>query len=168
VKDCYSFIPTSALVRKKLREEMKNRNWKRKGNNKLRHFLMGNVQMNKDGQTDDPTRFSAIQVSHIYNIGEHLEFRIWGWIPKNLVERYKVQRKDVISFLVDLFNNLNNNSDSKDFWKDIFECDCIQKTNGSIVIGYPKDNWNFIDFGSLDNFDEKKKAFESMLGGENE
>ncbi len=38
----------------------------------IRHFLMGS--------TNEP-EFSTIQVSHVYNNGDNLEFRIWGWLP---------------------------------------------------------------------------------------
>jgi len=149
LKNCYGFIPTSALIRKELRGKMKSEEWKGKENEILRHFLMGELR-----------RFSAIQVSHIYYTRGNWEFRIWGWIPRNLDKKFNIQREEVISFLMSLLN-------SENFWKNIFENDFIEKINGNCIIKYSdnENNWNFIDFGDLENLDERKKAFESMLRG---
>ncbi len=149
LKNCYGFIPMSALIRKELRGKMKSEEWKGKENEILRHFLMGELR-----------RFSAIQVSHIYYTRGNWEFRIWGWIPRNLDKKFNIQREEVISFLMSLLN-------SENFWKNIFENDFIEKINGNCIIKYSdnENNWNFIDFGDLENLDERKKAFESMLRG---
>ncbi len=171
LRDYYSFIPTSALIRKELRKRIKEK-WI--NNTKLRHFLMGYMQKNKKLAQEDPTRFSAIQVSHIYNTGEHWEFRIWGWIPKNLDKKFDVQREEVIDFLMLLLNNQeddnsnrSNEEMSKGFWESIFGDNCVEKINGNYIIKYSdnENNWNSIDFGDLENLDERKKAFESMLRG---
>lgn len=108
LKDRYSFIPTSALIRKELRSRIR---YKWKNNKNLRHFFMGKLG-----------RFSAI---HIYWNGRNWEFRIWGWIPKDMQSRIKqknnnISRNNIINFLKELFN-------SQDFWKEIFDVDCIEK-----------------------------------------
>jgi len=140
LKDYYGFIPTSALVRMELRNRIRNK-W---SNNKdLRHFLMGKLG-----------RFSAIQVSHVYWNGEIWEFRMWGWIPKDLENRYGVARSDIIGFIKSELNN-------KQIWEDVFSCD-PKKPNGSYLLEYPEDNWNFVD---LDKVSNVKDAFKTMVIG---
>ncbi len=144
LKDCHGFIPTSALVRKGLRIKIKNE-WK--DNDKLRHFLMGELG-----------RFSAIQISHIYWNGKNWEFRIWGWVPKNLDGKFGVTRNNIVE-------SIKNTLNEKEFWNSAFGNFCfLEKLNGdSIVTEYPNTNWNFIDFGKLSNA-EIKKAFAKIIG----
>jgi len=150
LKDNYSFLPTSAIVRKELRKKIREK-W---GKDELRHFLMGYVQMKKDLQEIDPTRFSAIQVSHAYWNGKNWEFRIWGWIPEKVIG---VSRNNIIEFLKGLFN-------SRDFWVGIFGCECIEKPNGQkYLVEYPKVGWNFIDLGGDI---ETKEALRDMMRGD--
>jgi len=150
LKDYYSFIPTSALVRKSLRFKIRIQF----RNHNLRHFLMGNIQTNKRFMNIDPTKFSAIQVSHIYWNGENWEFRIWGWIPKNLESLYGVVRSEVIGFIKRELNN-------ERFWENVLSC-APEKPNGSNLLEYPEDNWNFVDLGKVSNV---KDVFKTMVIG---
>ena len=91
---------TSPVVRKSIREEIKK---KFKGNDDLRHFLMGNIQKIKALKEKDPTRFSAIQVSHIYKKNNNLEFRIYGWLPD--IKPINGNVDGIIELLTELFEN---------------------------------------------------------------
>jgi len=154
LKDFYKFIPTSALVRKGLREKIRSK-W---NNDDLRHFLMGKLG-----------NFSAIQVSHLYWNEENWEFRVWGWVPENIDQRLrlelkeneneKVSRKDIVNYIKQIFNDQN-------FWQSCLGIDnscLLQKTEGEIIIEYPKSGWNFIDFKEREH-DKVKEAFEKMIG----
>ncbi|MDL1970439.1 MAG: type III-B CRISPR module RAMP protein Cmr1 [Candidatus Desulfofervidaceae bacterium] len=89
-----SWLITTPFVRKEIRKAIKN---KFPQNQPLRHFLMGKVI----GQN---TKFSAIQVSHIYqNSNNNLEFRIWGWLPKS---KCQDKRNEIIKLFSELFNNV--------------------------------------------------------------
>jgi len=138
LKDCYGFIPTSALVRRELREKIRSK-W---NNDNLRHFLMGKV--------GEQNKFSAIQVSHLYWNGENWEFRIWGWIPENidqklrleLNENEKVSRKDIVDYIKQIFGH-------KNFWQS-----CLGIDNSCIL---------HIDFKGQED-DKVKETFEKMIG----
>ncbi|SDN71628.1 CRISPR-associated protein, Cmr1 family [Desulfonauticus submarinus] len=84
---------TSPVVRKSIRKEIKK---KFKGNNALRHFLMGKV-------AGKNTKFSAIQVSHVYKNNNRLESRIYGWLPNIWPIKGKVD--GIIELLTELFEN---------------------------------------------------------------
>ncbi len=92
---------TSPVVRKPIRKEIKK---KFKGNNALRHFLMGNIQKIKALKEKDPTRFSAIQVSHIYKKNNNLEFRIYGWLPD--IKPINGNVDDIIKLLQKIFEEV--------------------------------------------------------------
>jgi CRISPR-associated protein Cmr1 len=87
---------TSPVVRKEIRKQIKT---SFKSNNNLRHFLMGNIQMEKKHAEKDPTRFSAIQVSHVYKNGEDLEFRIYGWLPPIFPLKFKDEHEKQHDYL---------------------------------------------------------------------
>jgi len=89
------FLPTSALVRKELRSRIRD-NWR--NNNRLRHFLMGELG-----------KFSAIQVSHFYWNGKNWEFRIWGMMLKNSKNIFGVSREDILNFI----------KKNDEFWKEM-------------------------------------------------
>ncbi len=169
--DYYGFIPTSALVRKELRKRFRedyiNNNpntcssWIQQLSTdalkELRHFIMGELG-----------RFSAINVSHIYGNGKSWEFRVYGWIPKDIRQRLninniKIKRSDIIDYLKQIFND-------QQFWQACLGSFCfLQKAEDKqVIVEYPNDGWNFIDFGKL-NREETKEAFSKILrGGENE
>ncbi|WP_457753981.1 hypothetical protein [Thermococcus sp.] len=153
LKDIYRFLPTSALVRKDLRSRIRNK-WR--NNDRLRHFLMGNVQVGnmqvrKNSQEVDPTRFSAIQISHIYWNGKNWEFRIWGWVPKDIKSKFGVSRNDILEFIKGEFEN-------DKFWKNVFGTNCV-----SSLVEYPNKGWNFVDFGEIEKREEKFEAFKQMV-----
>ncbi len=62
----------------------------------IRHFLMGKVSR-------DNTRFSAIQVSHVYQNGDNLEFRIYGWLPN--IKPLKGNVNEILELLNSLFTD---------------------------------------------------------------
>lgn len=160
LKNYYGFLPTSALVRRELRKKIGEK-WSR--NHKLRHFLMGNVQMRRNLQELGPTRFSAIQISHIYRDEKEWELRIWGWVPRDIQSKYGVNRIYVMNFIVQTLND-------KSFWDNVFKKFCFLEKLGEdkIIVEYPDTNWNFIDFGGL-NKDEIEEVFKKiLLGDENE
>ncbi len=156
LKDCYGFVPSSALIRKELRNRIRNK-WS--NNDKLRHFLMGNIQVNKNLQKEDPTRFSAIQISHIYWTGKNWELRILGWIPKDLFKRYGVERAGAMNFIKEVFNDA-------EFWNDSIGCIPVSNSSDKIIMEYPDANWNFIDFGQLSRIEDINKALTEMVKGD--
>ena len=156
LKDYYGFVPSSALIRKELRNRIRNK-WSNK--DKLRHFLMGNIQTARKLQKEDPTRFSAINVSHVYWNGKNWEFRIWGWIPTDLFKRYGVERPKAMNFIKEVFNDA-------EFWNNSIGCVPVSNSSNKIIIEYPDANWNFIDFGQLNSIEDIKKAFTEMVKGD--
>jgi CRISPR-associated protein Cmr1 len=154
LKDCYGFIPSSALIRKELRNILRNKDefnnystfLKRvpddaqdKFLNQLRHFLMGELG-----------RFSAIQISHIYWTGKNWEFRILGWIPKSLDKKFGITRNDIITFIKNVLNDPN-------FWNSTLGCSI------SGITEFSNNGWNFIDLGNFGDIREVKEALKEMV-----
>lgn len=162
LKDCYGFIPSSALIRKELRNILRNKGEVNKYSTflkrvpddaqdkfltQLRHFLMGELG-----------RFSAIQISHIYWTGKNWEFRIWGWIPKNLDEILSSnpdKKSDITRDNLMIF--IKNTLSDSEFWKNALGCSI------SGIVEYPNNGWNFIDLGSVGDVEKVKEAFKEMV-----
>jgi len=149
LKDCYGFLPTSALIRKVLRDKIREK-WQ--NNNELRYFLMGKLG-----------KSSAIQVSHMYWNGEEWKFRIWAWIPEDTLSNYGVDRSDIMNFIMQTL-------DDKNFWNNIFgNHRFIEKSEeDKIIIKYPNTGWNLIDFGDFEKGKINDVFKNILLGGENE
>jgi CRISPR-associated protein Cmr1 len=85
LKDEYKFIPSSPIVRYRIRELFRNKSL----SDDLRHFILGfmsthNKKISLRLDDRDVTKLgSKIYVSHIYKNDDDWEFRVWGWIPEN-------------------------------------------------------------------------------------
>lgn len=143
LKDCYGFTPSSALVRKELRNRIRNK-WL--NNDKLRHFLMGELG-----------NFSAVQISHIYWNGKNWEFRIWGWIPKNLNEILGNSDKKSDTTRDNIMTFIKNTLSDSEFWENALGCSISE------IIEYPNNGWNFIDLGGVGDVEKVKDAFKEMV-----
>ncbi len=114
---------TSPLVRKVIRKEIKTNFLENKD---LRHFLMGKV-------AGKNTKFSAIQVSHVYKNNEKFQFRIFGWLPD---KELKSKREEVLKVLTQLFSNVP--------WAEFIPCQIIE-------------NWGTWESGNLSIIETKDK-----------
>ncbi len=74
----------------------------------IRHFLMGSI---------NEKEFSAVQVSHVYNNNDNLEFRIWGWLPN--IEPIEGKVNDILGLLAEIFKNPTWNKLGGDIQKNI-------------------------------------------------
>ena len=136
---------TSPVIRKEIRKKIKD---KFSGNNKLRHFLMGKVAGNK-------TKFSAIQVSHVYKKSEDsLEFRIYGWLPD--IGSISGKAEDIIQLLQQLFQDLP--------WKDRYNANQSRQVDllpSEIQLGVCWD----LSKGNLSLVEDKIKELFNISGG---
>ncbi len=91
----HNWLVTSPFVRKEIRNCIRE-NFSDSG---IRHFLMGKIKK-------EETKFSAIQVSHVYrNSYRDLEFRILAWLPESLHK----ERQKILEVLTKLFDNVQWN-----------------------------------------------------------